>query len=291
MMEGKRLSLMTFNFSKDYHKKTMTVQDSLMLAADEGIPYVDVMRADAKSASEYRKAMAATGVQIYCYISCISFFAKKQAICAALDRDMAVAKSLKAKSFMIVPYYMMIDNPKAKRLGRERVLELMVSGFRMAVEKGNEYGLKVCFETTPAEEIRLSGTEDCKYVLERVPGLGLVFDTANMLPHGDETLAACEMLREFIVHVHLKDVALAKPKFSLLPDERTADGRLMKGTVFGQGVIPVGEIYERMKQSGYTGVFAIEYIHPDNRACTLSEHKSELAKYLTYLDGGNMNVP
>lgn len=255
-----------------------------MVAADAGIPYVDVMRVDPKSVSEYQEAMTATGVQIYCYISCISFFTKRQAICAALDRDMTVAKDLNAKLFMIIPYYMVIDNRKAKKLGRERVLELMVRGFQLAVEKGKEYGLKVCFETTPAEEIRLSGTEDCKYVLNCVPGLGLVFDTANMLPHGDETLAAYEILKGFIVHVHLKDVALVEAKPSLIPDERTVDGRLMKGTVFGKGVIPVREIYERMKKNGYAGVFAIEYMRQSNRSCTLLEHKRELAKYLAYIE-------
>lgn len=289
-MEDRRLSLMTFNFSKEYHKKTMTVQDSMRLAAEAGISYVDVMRVDAKSAAEYREAMAATGVRIYCYISCISFFAAEQAICTALDRDMAVAKSLGAKLFMIVPYYMVIDNRKARRLGRERVRQRLVSGFRLAVRKGAAYGLKVCFETTPAEEIHLSGTEDCRYVLDHVPGLGLVFDTANMLPHGDEPLKSCEALQKYIVHVHLKDVALVKPKFSLLPDERTADGQRMQGTVFGQGVIPVGEIYDRMRQSGYTGVFAIEYMRPHDRLCTVLEHKSELTKYLNYLEGVNGHV-
>ena len=33
-------------------------------------------------------------------------------------------------------------------------------------------------------------------MLERVPGLGLVFDTANMLPHGDDTLTYYEALKE-----------------------------------------------------------------------------------------------
>lgn len=282
-MGNEQFSLMTFNLAKDFRKKTMTVQDSLKLAADAGVPYVDVMRVDAKCVSEYQAAMAATGVQICCYISCISFFAKENAICDALNRDMAVARELNAKLFMIVPYYMVIDNRKAKKLGRERVLELMVRGFRLAVEKGKQYGLKVCFETTPAEEIRLSGTEDCRYVLDRVPGLGLAFDTANMLPHGDETLTAYEMLKEHTVHVHLKDVALLEAKPSLLPDERAADGRLMKGTVFGQGVIPIKDVYERMVKSGYNGVFAIEYMRPSNRPCTLLEHKDELARYLDYL--------
>lgn len=282
-MNTKQFSLMTFGLAKDFAKKTMTIQNSMELAADAGIPCVDVMRVAAKSVPEYRTAMAATGVKVYCYISCISFFAKEKAICSALDRDMAVARDLGAKLFMIIPYYMVIDNKKAKKLGRERVLELMVRGFRLAVEKGKEYSLKVCFETTPAEEIHLSGTEDCQYVLERVHGLGLVFDTANMLPHGDETLTAYETLKEYVIHVHLKDVSLVDAKPSLFPDERAADGRLMRGAVFGQGVIPVREVYERMLQDGYTGQFAIEYVRPTNRACAIRDHEPQLKLHLQHL--------
>lgn len=283
-MKRECFSLMTFNFEKDIRKKTMTLQDTLTLAAEAGLSRIDMMRADAKSVPEYRAAIAATGVSVYCYISCVSFFAKEAAVCSALERDMAVAKDLGAKLFMIVPYYPMVDNRKAKKLGREPVLKLMVWGFQLAVETGKKYGLKVCFETTPAEEIRLSGTQDCEYVLERVPGLGLVFDTANMLPHGDEPLTACEALKEHIVHVHLKDVALVNAKPSFFPDERAADGRLMQGAVFGQGVIPVRDIYIRLRESGYNGSFAIEYMRPGRKACARQEHRTELEKYLSYLE-------
>lgn len=282
-MNTKQFSLMTFGMAKDIARKAMTLQDTLKLAADAGIPCVDVMRVAAKSVPEYKAAMAATDVNVCCYISYISFFAREKAICATLDRDMAVARDLGAKLFMIVPYYMLIDNRKAKKLGRERVLEIMVRGFRLAVHKGKEYGLKVCFETTPAEEIRLSGIDDCRYVLEQVPELGLVFDTANMLPHGDETLAAYEALKRHIVHVHLKDVALEDAKPALFPDERAADGRLMRGAVFGQGMIPVKEVYARMLRDGYTGQFAIEYVRPTDKACTMQDHMPQLKLHLQNL--------
>lgn len=288
-MKRERFSLMTFNLEKDIRKKTMTLQDTLTLAAEAGLSQIDVMRAGAKSVPEYQAAMTATGVSVYCYISCVSFFAKEAAVCSALERDMAVARDLGAKLFMIVPYYPMVDNRKAKKLGRGPVLEVMVRGFRLAVEMGKKYGLKVCFETTPAEEIRLSGTQDCKHVLDHVPGLGLVFDTANMLPHGDEPLTACEALKEQIVHVHLKDVVLVNAKPSFFPDERAADGRLMQGAVFGQGAIPVRNIYTRLRESGYNGSFAIEYMRPGKKVCSRQEHLTELQKYLSYLEEGDLH--
>ena len=105
-----------------------------------------------------------------------------------------------------------------------------------------------------------------------------------MLPHGDRTLEACEALKKFIVHVHLKDVALVQARRSFFPDERAADGRKMQATVFGQGGIPVKEVYDRMRQSGYPGLFAIEYIRPSGRPCGFAEHKRHLANYLSNLE-------
>lgn len=282
-MKTPQFSLMTFGLTKELIRKTMTVQDTFQMAADTGIQKVDLRWVSKKSVPEYRDAMKATGVTVCCYISAISFFAKEKAIRKALEREMAIAAGLGAELFMIVPYSMFIDPIKAKRMGCSRVLERMVQGFRLAVEKGEAYGLRVCFETTPDERIRLSGTEDCRYVLDRVPGLGLAFDTANMLPHGDDPLESYEALKDRIVHVHLKDVALVNDKPSLFEPEVAADGRLMRGTVFGQGVIPVKEIYDRMRADGYTGTFAIEYIRPKADCCSLQEHENHLKLYLKHL--------
>lgn len=278
-----KFSLMTFNMTKELVRKKLTVRQVLQVAADTGVPCVDLRWVSPKSVPEYRAAMEATGVKVCCYISGISFLGKEKAIRSSLEKEMAVAKALDAKLFMIVPYDVFLDCRKARKMGRTAVRERMVQYFRLAVEMGKEHGLEICFETTPDDVICLSGTEDCRYVLDRVPGLGLVFDTANMLPHGDETLSSYEALKDRIVHVHLKDVALTNEKPGLFQREVAADGRLMKATCFGQGVIPVKEVYDRMGADGYTGTFAIEYIRPKEAYCSRGEHSNHLRKYLEYL--------
>lgn len=282
-MNTPQFSLMTFALTKELVRKTMTVRDTFQMAADSGIPFVDLRWVSDKSIPEYRAAMADTGVSVCCYISGISFFAKEKAICRALAREMDIAANLGARLFMIVPYTMFLDPIKAKAMGRSRVLEKLVQGFRLAVEMGKAYGLQVCFETTPDKQIRLSGTEDCRYVLDRVPGLGLVFDTANMLPQGDDPLESYGALKEYILHVHLKDVELVNAKPTLFEPEVAADGRLMRGTVFGKGVIPVREIHRRMLADGYSGTFALEYIRPKSDCCSPAEHTQHLKKYLSHL--------
>lgn len=283
-MDNSHFSLMTLNLRRELTKKIMTVEDTLRLAANEQIPCVDILGVQGRAIPAYQFAMAKTGVKVCCYISTLSLFSGEKSLRKSLEKNMNVARELGAALFMIVPYYPVLDNHKARKNGRQWTLDQLVSGFALAVEKGKEYGLKVCFETTPQEDIRLSGIEDCRYVLERVPGLGLVFDTANMLPHGDDTLAYYEALKEYIVHVHLKDVALSEAPRSLFPDERAADGRRMRCVPFGEGVIPVKEIYHRMLADGYTGHFAIEYARPKLELCTTEEHRQNLEKHLVALE-------
>ena len=55
----------------------------------------------------------------------------------------------------------------------------------------------------------------------------------------------------------------------------------MNCCLWGEGVIPLDEIYARMKRDGYTGRFAIEYAHPAG-AQPLAIHQAQLEKQLGY---------
>lgn len=283
-MNKDNFTLMTFPFDLEIYKKKMTYTDVLHVANNAGLSFVDIQSISSKKIPEYKAAMADTGVHIYCYIATISFFEDKDKIIQNLEQEMQSAVSLGASLFMIVPYKAVIDTRKAKRMGRTETLNTMVKGFALAVEHGKKHALKVCVETTPQDCICLSGTEDCKYVLEQVPGLGLVFDTANMLPHGDNPLEAYEQLKQYIVHVHLKDVSLKKPGFALWELELDSHGNQMDCVVYGDGVIPVRELYERMLKDGYNGKFTLEYARPSNKICDIETHTKQVLKFMDYLE-------
>ena len=256
-----RLSLMTFSLALERMTHKLTIEDTLRLAAEAGIPSVDLMNVGAKDIPATVSAMSATGVSVNCYIANIPFFASEKTIREKLDQQMSIAAALRSKFFMIVPYVLPTELKKAKRLGKQKVRELIISGFQTAVAEGKKRGLTVCFETTPHDELALSSAEDCGTVLNAVNGLKLVFDTANMLPAGETPLDYYEKLKEHIVHVHLKDVLLTRGK-TLFFDECAADGRKMNCCVWGEGEIPVATLYDRMIQDGYTGDFALEYARP-----------------------------
>lgn len=281
-MMNDRLSLMTFPLAFDLAVKKLTVTDVLNIAAAREIPTVDLMNIPEDQIPAYEAAMEKTGVSVCCYIASISFFNDRPKVYSDLQKEMDIAAALGAELFMIVPYGPMSDLKKARRLGRERVHERMAKAFSLAVKMGGRYGLRVCFETTPHDETTLSGSDDCERLLERVPGLGLVFDTANMLPHGDETLAAYEQLKKYITYVHLKDVKPVPARVKLPFFEYTADGLKMSCVVWGEGIIPVKEVCTRMCDDGYMGRFAIEYVRP--KKVTLETNICQLDRFLAYLD-------
>lgn len=277
-MDRSRFSLMTFPMDIDLLKRTMSIRDIFELAKQAGIPNVDVMNVCQKQLPQYLEAMKETGVQVYTYITQIRFLGRDRRRDKTILDALKMAKLLNASYLMIVPYGFP-DGYRAEKMGREQIKRRMIEGFRKAVELGKLFGIRVCFETTPHDASCLSGAQDCLDLLNAVDGLEFVFDTANMLPHGDDPMEAYTALKGRISHVHLKDVVLEPQAKILKHSEHTPDGKLMRCVIWGNGIIPVCQLYSQMMEDGYTGQFAIEYVHPEGRH-DLEGHILQLNQFL-----------
>lgn len=283
-----RLSLMTFTLDIDVAMKKMTVMDCVRLTDEAGLGYVDLMNPSEQRCAEYAAALAQNRVKVYCYIGSVSFFSNDaQTIQKTMQRQLRDAATLGAKLYMIVPLNQRKDEKICSKLGKDGVRDRLREFFSIAVELADKSGIKVCFETTPQDYACLSGIEDCRWILNQVSGLGLVYDTANMLPHGDDPLAYYEMLKQYIVYVHLKDVALRKAtwKDRIFRAEQTKDGQVMQCCVSGSGVIALAEILRRMEADGYRGVYALEYSHSEKYPCDYAQNAARLRAHLSFLNG------
>lgn len=279
MIQKDRMSLMTFNIASDLACGTMKIIDVLQLAKNAGVPYVDLMNISSRELNVYQDAMQETGVKLACYIAQVDFLRAEEHWMPQLHGGLQAAAALNAQRMMIVPFSDGEDMQLVREMESDAVLYRMTEGFRFAVAEGKKHNMPVCFETTPHEIFRLSGTADCMQVLQAVPGLGLVFDTANMLPHGDDPVEAYEALKQYTVHVHLKDVKLVSGPEREAYWEKARDGRGMQCTVWGEGEIPVMDIYRRLLRDGYDGLFAIEYTHPEETVCGPEEHLAHLKRF------------
>lgn len=281
-MDTAVLSLMTFPMASDILQRKMTPKDTLALAGQAGIPCVDLMSIPNFRLAQYKNAMQSTGVRVFCYIMQTSFFLPRRVWQYAVRSGLKTAASLGAKYLMIVPYQF-IDRAKAERMGRREVVQKMIEGFHYAVKQAAGTTVNVCFETTPHDVSGLCATDECLAVLQAVPNLHFVFDTANMLPHGEEPLAAYERLKPYISYVHLKDVALEPASSHSGYAEITADGQRMRAVPWGQGVIPLQELYTKMRGNEHIERFAVEYAHPAGGACGFADHQKQLAAFLRAL--------
>ncbi len=282
----KRLSLMTFTIDIDIAMKKMTALECLQMAADEGLQYVDVRSPSGRLLKAYASAVKETGVKVLCYIAPVSFFSnKEETIRKLLTRHLEAAAALGARLFMIVPVNVQKDARICRKLGKTEIRQRLKKHFALAVSLAGGKNLTVCFETTPQDYTCLSGAEDCCWVLDAVPDLKLVYDTANMLPHGDDPILYYEALKEHIVHTHLKDVRLTKETWQdrLFRAEKSSDGRVMKCCLSGEGVIPLREILSRMEADGYTGTYALEFSHPEKYPVDLIQNTVQLRQHLSFL--------
>lgn len=282
-----RISLMTFGMEVDVAMKKMTVKEIVEVANDEGIKYVDMMQVSDARIDEYIEAFNGTDVKPYVYIGRMSFFSNsEEKIKELLHKDLETTKKLGTNMYMLVPIDTLKDEKICTKMGREKVKEVLIKYFNVAVSMAKDMGITVCVETTPQDYSCLSGKDDCKYILENVDGLKFVFDTANCLPHGDDPIECYEELKEYICHVHVKDVELKKPSLrdKIFHSERAKNGMSMKCCLSGTGVIPLKELLNRLERDGYSGKYALEYSRPEKFPAYKQDHALRLKEHMKFFE-------
>lgn len=280
-----RIAVMTFPMERDLKARKMDLAEMMCMIGQTGIGSVDLLNIPSEEIGRYCDAMAQYGIRAYCYTAVISFIrSDAQQIAQAVKRELDKAKRLGAQRLMIVPFFRS-DKKQCLELGKEDVCRKLIQGFRIAVQLGREHDMPVCVETAAQDYIALSGIQDCRNVLENVPGLGLVYDCANMMAHGDDTLEYYQALKQYIVYVHLKDIRLRKKNLldRILHTDCVADGRVGECVVWGQGMIPLDRIITQMNSDGYTGMYALEYVHPPVWFAAAGQNRQQIQAHLQYL--------
>ena len=88
------------------------------------------------------------------------------------------------------------------------------------------------------------------------------------------------------MYVHVKDVTLTKATLwdRMVYAERAKSGEVMKCCLFGQGVIPLKEILQRLDRDGYQGGYALEYSHPPKYPATTEQNAIRLKEHIAFLN-------
>lgn len=183
------------------------------------------------------------------HIDCFADETRQKDCLARTFAAMETAKQLGSPVFMLVP-----ETAKGER---EEVFGALAESFSAAAERAGELGLLPVFEDFPDRSLGLTRLEEVKKMLERVKGLFLVFDTANMIFGGEQPLAFLKgMPVERIGYVHLKDVVISEERVTA--GEYLEDGRRVDAVSAGEGIIPVAELLKELKRRGYRGGYCAE---------------------------------
>ena len=93
------------------------------------------------------------------------------------------------------------------------------------------------------------------------PNYGWLVDMGNFLCADEDSIHALGAAVPYAFHVHVKDFLL-KPGDGLNPGMgwfRTRGGNFIRGTIAGNGVIPVAQCIYMLKQAGYAGFLSLEF--------------------------------
>ncbi len=253
-----KLSLLTFSFMGDVLTRKLDAEKVCKMAKENGVDELDLQETELRlyGIKALKKAFAATGVRCGCLIATLPFYQGVERYPTALEKAFKACESIGTDKLMIVPG--LFDAKACKTLRRDEQLRRAIELYSIAVERGKEHGIEILFEDTPQPHKPISASSDCRAILDAVPGLGFVFDTANFLVDEPDCnlLAAWELLRDRVRRVHLKDVV----RGNIPRAEACRNGESILAVASGSGIIPLRPFMEKLRADGFDGVCCVEYL-------------------------------
>lgn len=135
----------------------------------------------------------------------------------------------------------------------EKMRDLMIDGLNKAVEMVKGSNMQVTIENLSSITRPDSRMQDLRYILDCVPGLGYVLDSANFFCIGEDVLEAYELLKDRTVHAHMKDW-----KWDPFGEWVRENLPRFHGCALGVGDVPLRQLLKNMKRDGYDGSLVIE---------------------------------
>ncbi len=182
-----------------------------------GLKYLEIRNLDGKNVTELTVAEAKevahilkdNGLAVWSIGSPIGKIAIDGDFAAHMDlyrHTLDLAGELGAANIRLFSFFMPKD--KAPEDYRELVLERMA----LFAETAVPYGINACHENEKG--IYGDVAKRCLEIHQAVPQLKAVFDPANFIQCGQDTLQAWEMLHPYVHYMHIKD---ALPSGSVVP--------------------------------------------------------------------------
>ena len=145
-----------------------------------------------------------------------------------------------------------------------------------------EYGVTVTLEDFDDIKSPCCTTEGLLYFMQNVSGLKYTFDTGNFRYCLENAEDAYNVLKDYVVHVHLKDRSYDSANADTDNTNGKADlsGAVMYPSIVCEGVIGIDMLIEKLVADGYSGRLAIEHFGAVNQAEYMKKSAENIRKVL-----------
>ena len=185
------------------------LENRVPLLEIRGVDGKNVTALTVEEAKEVRKRLDDAGLAVWSMGSPIGKIGIRDAFGPHLDlfrHTLDLAEILGAKAFRLFSFY--IPTGEDPELYRDEVLERM----ERFTEAGKGSGILLCHENEKG--IYGDVADRCRAIHENLPGVGAVFDPANYIQTGENTLEAWEKVEKYVKYMHIKD---ALPSGDVVP--------------------------------------------------------------------------
>ncbi len=177
----------------------------------------------------------------------------------ALKKQLAIAQALGAPRMR---HDITGGFPATKKTERgfDDCVKIVAPRARRVTEYAESLGIKTMFEN---HGFFCQDSDRVEKLLNAVASdnFGLLLDMGNFLCADDDPAKAVGKLAPYAIHVHVKDFFVRNGN---LPSPGmgwfgSRAGNYLRGTIVGQGNVPVQQCIRLLKNSGYSGNYSIEF--------------------------------
>lgn len=248
-----KLSCLPVSLFREIVSGQITIKDWAKEAKKAGLDSIDISALFVKAHTpvylkEFRNAIAAENMTVTMLATypdlCHPDSIERKRQLEYLGNDIAVASYLGAKYVRVLAGQAHPETPVDKGI------KWAVEGLKQASKKAELFGVELVYENhskpgswdytdfSHPTEIFLKIVEQTKDI-----GLGINFDTANVIAYGDDTIQVLKQVIDRVVTIHANDTST---RGSLTP------------VLLGEGLVPFEEIFKTLKSAGFDGWICIE---------------------------------
>ena len=262
-----KISVSSYSFSQYIRAGKMTQFDTVAKAKELGFDAIEFTDIDGKGDLELQKENARklraeadrVGIEINAYtIGACLYKDSQEEMDAEVERlkgQVDVAKILGAKVMRHDVCYALTKTGNGRSF--DRMLPFIAANARKLTEYAETQGIKTC-------------TENHGYIAQdsdRVERLfnavahdnyGLLVDVGNFICVDENPALAVSRVAPYAVHVHVKDFILSSVPTPACPN-MSRGGNFWRGTVVGEGDVPVQKCLQILKRAGYDDFVSLEY--------------------------------